>query len=72
MVRAKFKVTSVTPDESGSGRVILHPVYSGSKENETFWKYTPAGYIDLTITNPGAINQFEIDKEYYVDFSLSE
>lgn len=67
--RAKFKVANISHDASGSARIILHPVYTGSKENETFWKYTPAGFIDITITNPDAITVFEIDKEYYVDFT---
>jgi hypothetical protein len=72
MVRAKFIVESVTNNRHGSGSVKLSPVVSGSKENETFWQYTPSGLIELQTTNLDALNQFEVGKEYYVDFTKAE
>lgn len=67
MVRAKFTCTGNT-----NGVVTMQPVFSGSEENKTFWKYTPGGSITLSITNPDAVNQFEVGKEYYVDFTPAE
>ncbi len=72
-VRAKFKCTSVTKQEDWSKQ---HPfqysykfsvVTSGSKENETFWKYTLSGTIDISAIRD---DLFEVGKEYYVDFTL--
>ena len=69
-VRAKFKVESVTPCENDNGtEVVLFPVTTGSEENKDFWKYTPAGSISMTIDNPKAVEKFEPDKEFYVDFT---
>lgn len=63
-VRAKFIVQGKTENV-----VVLYAVTGGSKENEGFWKYTPAGSIKLHIDNPAALEQFEQGKEYYVDFA---
>lgn len=72
MVRAKFIVDSVAKTRYGHSKVNLTPVTSGSKENEQFWTYTPSGSIELQTTNPDAANQFEVGKEYYVDFTPAE
>lgn len=70
MTRAKFVVEAVDKDSfPGSVVVRLHAVYEGSEENKTFWKYTPAGQITLTISNPSASEMFVLGKEIYVDFS---
>lgn len=66
-VRAKF-----TCERNDNGVVTMRPVYQGSEENKTFWSYTPGGQITLSITNPEAIKQFEVGKEYYVDFTPAE
>ncbi|WP_236293118.1 hypothetical protein [Paenibacillus allorhizoplanae] len=42
---------------------------SGSEENKDFWKYTPAGQIQMSVDNEKAQEQFEVGKEYYVDFT---
>ena len=55
--------------EDGVGTVIkLRPVMNGSNENIKFYKYSPSGSIELGTVNEGAAAQFEISKEYYVDF----
>lgn len=66
MVRAKFYVTS-----KENGRIQMSPVVDGSEENKSFYKYTPAGSIDLQIVNDEATKQFEIGKYYYVDFTIA-
>jgi len=69
-VRAKFTVQSIVPEPNTEITVVnLVPVISGSEENLSFWKYTPAGFITLQITNPSAIEQFKVDSEYYIDFT---
>lgn len=63
-VRAKFVVAN-----KQENRVDFQPVCTGSKENEEFWKYTPGGSIYMHIDNESALEQFEVGKEYYVDFT---
>ena len=54
--------------------VIMHPVYSSEPgtENKKFWDATPSGELRLGTVNPSAWEYFELDKEYYVDFSPVE
>ena len=68
-VRAKFKCTQITETEGGLKTVKLMPVSSGSEENKQFFKYTPAGSIDLSTVNPEAAAQFVPGREYFVDFT---
>jgi hypothetical protein len=75
MVRAKFYVVSVkkTKFMDGLGSVVeLTPVINGSDENKEFYKWTPSGRIELGTINEEAAKQFEIGKEYYVDFTPAE
>jgi hypothetical protein len=74
MVRTKFYVSTLTKQKMGQqgeiGAVIkLNPVMSGSDENEKFYRYSPSGSIELGTVNEEAAKQFEIGKEYYVDFN---
>lgn len=71
--RAKFVVEQITKKRGYEGAQIeLVPVMGGSEENKSFWEYTPNGSINLTITNPKAIEVFQLGKEYYVDFTLAD
>lgn len=70
-VRAKFKVETVTHNVSGAV-VSLTPVVSGSKENESFYKYTPGGKVELSTINLEAAKQFIPGKEFYIDFTPAE
>lgn len=83
MVRAKFRVNGIfggTIDGAESKRIEMSPVFASEagregnacEENAIFGKYTPAGNISITIVNPSASEQFEVNKEYYVDFSSVE
>ena len=47
-------------------------VYSGSKENEKFFKYTPGGQVMFNVVKKEAADKFEIGKEYYVDFKPAD
>lgn len=70
-VQAKFWVSSIqhhhqqTPGEV-CATVQLAPVYGD--ENKPWSKYTPQGQISMTITNPAAIEAFELGKKYLIEF----
>ena len=71
MVRAKFNVAEIAKYGNGNGKVVLNAVTGGTKENESFWRYTPSGKIEIWIDNPEAFKAFEFG-EYYVDFTKAE
>ena len=53
----------------------LSPVYANgdpNHENSKFWKASPGGSLVLNCVNPEAVKQFEIGKEYYVDFTPAD
>lgn len=68
-VRAKFRVTNMTEKADGGFAIQLSPVIADNPENAEFFKYTPAGSINLETINADAANQFEVNKDYYVDFT---
>ena len=37
--------------------------------NEEWSKWTPSGELSMSITNPAAIAEFEVGKDYYLDFT---
>ena len=67
--RAKFKCDHVTNFENGKN-VVLQPVTSGSEENESFFKWTPSGEINMSVVNEEV--EFIPGKEYFVDFTPAE
>lgn len=68
VVRAKFKCVQKDAGVDGS-HIGLDVVYSGSPENEQFFKWTPSGNIRIGVVNSAAAEQFVVGKEYYVDFT---
>ncbi|MGO7576604.1 hypothetical protein ACC699_17160 [Rhizobium ruizarguesonis] len=75
-VRAKFFVADIkhseTPGSDPYAMITMMPVfgtYGDGKDNESWSKYTPSGKIEMSITNPGAIDAFEKGKAYFVDFA---
>jgi len=67
-VRCKFKCEFIT-DFGQHKSVTLIPVTSGSKENESFYKWTPSGKIEFNTINVDAANLFTVGGEYYIDIS---
>ena len=59
-------------EQYAGATISLNTVYSGSPENEAFFKMTPGGTIMLATVNPKAAEQFVVGKEYYVDFTLAD
>lgn len=74
MVRAKFKVTSITRQAGWNGNkevqtIKLQPVSGGTEENEKFYAATPGGSIELSVVKEEVGRQFDIGQEFYVDFT---
>lgn len=69
-VRAKFKCTEKTPD----GKISMETVYDPDpqSENGLFFKWTPYGQLSMGTVNENALAQFEVGKEYYLDFTKTE
>lgn len=51
--------------------IKMSPVWQAAPndENSKFWDATPVGKLELGMINPEAHKQFELGKEYYVDFT---
>lgn len=82
-VRAKFFVAGLRDcsyDDQPAKEVKLYGVFThqderegnACEENHVFGKWTPAADIRMIIVNPGAFEQFELHKEFYVDFTEAE
>ncbi|WP_065091626.1 hypothetical protein [Rhizobium leucaenae] len=78
-VRAKFFVSDVrhseVPGTDPYAVITMMPVfgtYGDGKDNESWSKYTPSGKIEMSITNPAAIDRLEKGKAYFVDFTPAE
>lgn len=67
-IRAKFRCLSVEPNADGA-TIKFSAVTGGSAENESFFKYTPAGDIRLAIVSPETAGKFAPGKSYFVDFT---
>lgn len=67
-VRAKFRC-NYKQTQPGSNYIAFSPVYTGSEENTAFFKATPGGEIRLFTVNDEAAALFDLESEYYVDFS---
>jgi hypothetical protein len=74
-ITAKLSAQSVTIEASTPNnyeRVKLTAVTADSPVNKTWSKYTPAGSLELQITNPGAQGFIQAGKEYIVSIRLAE
>lgn len=84
MVRAKFQLIKTTQHmysvKNAEGQYVQTPltsmafqvVHGNTPENEKFFASTPSGTIELGVLNPEAAQQFELGKEYYIDFTPAE
>lgn len=73
-VRAKFQCTEKKHSHQGGDsiycEITLIPVWTGEDGANASWsKATPNGRLTMGITNPGAIDQFELGKFYFLDFT---
>ncbi len=67
-VRAKFTCESINILKDHAD-IKFQPVTEGSKENEDFYKWTPAGSIHLAVVSKDIAKGFDTDTEYYIDFT---
>jgi hypothetical protein len=70
-VRAKMKVASITEQHWTKGKVVkLQAEYDATiPEDQRFAQATPSGSMEMHIDNPAALAQFELGKDYYLDFT---
>ncbi len=73
-VRAKFICNLIEESPSFYQKSVqLTAVTSGSDENKSFAKYTPAGNINLTISDDTQAAEFFVkDQEDFIDFTKAE
>jgi hypothetical protein len=65
-VRAKFYVAEIGKTTYG-GKVVLRAVSRG-EDNKQWANATPSGEITLSIRNELALEVFDVNDEFYVDF----
>jgi hypothetical protein len=74
------KAADGKPDYQSATKVELRslkfqPVYANNDpnhENSKFWDASPSGSLTLGTINPEAWSQFELGKEYYLDFTPAD
>ena len=75
-VRAKFQCQSIQHLYTGQpgqvAQIKLHAVWGDGKGNESWSKATPSGELTMMITNSDAIDQFELGKSYFIDFTPAD
>jgi hypothetical protein len=52
--------------------IEMSPVYANNDpghENSKFWDASPGGKFELNCVNKAAVEQLELDKEYYIDIT---
>lgn len=71
-IRAKFTVCSITQHywNKDARTIKLQPMYDTSiPEDQRFEKATPSGSLEMTVTNPAALDQLALGETFYVDFT---
>lgn len=69
MIRAKFQVTDITEHHYPGKTVRLEAIHDPhTPEDKQFVKATPAGNMQILVTNPKALEQLQIGKFFYLDF----
>ena len=71
-VKAKFKCDSMTPIDGDQTQLKMSAVVSGSEENKSFSRWTPAANLEMCISNETAAKTFfEPGLEYYLTFEVA-
>lgn len=69
MARCKFKCRSKTDFDEGFSNIHMEVVRDGSKENQTFFKVEPSGYLDLQYVGAEVASEIQVGKEYFIDIT---
>ena len=71
-VTAKFECKEVLPGVD-TQTVRFSAVTSSNQGNEDFARYTPAGNLEIWISNNAkAATFFKVGRQYYLDFTAAE
>jgi hypothetical protein len=68
MVRAKFRLVSMTKDLNSEGGGVKFQAVHGN-DNRTWSKWTPSGELTMYVSNPAAFEQLKLGDYYFLDFS---
>ena len=68
--RLKFECVFIDRQQ-GSTNVSFEAVIDGSPENKSFWKYTPAGSLNFSVTDEVDI-PFREGANYYLDIKFAQ
>jgi hypothetical protein len=74
-VRAKFRVDTITEScwNKNARTIKMSAVYDdGIEENKRFFDATPSGTLEMLVNNPSTIEQLELGKTFYIDFTPAE
>lgn len=70
MPTMRCKVTCTAKERIGeTDRLTFQPVTCGSPENSEFFRWTPAGQIDLWVVNPSVGERINVGTEFFLDFT---
>lgn len=69
LVRAKFKVESVTKVVYGESIKMNAVCYDDNDENKSFSQATPTGSYEMFVNNEKLFGVFQPGQEYYLDFT---
>ncbi|KAA0686021.1 hypothetical protein DTW90_34615 [Neorhizobium sp. P12A] len=77
VVRAKFRVMNIDAAQNADPNNVfvtirMIPVWEHDGVNKAWSKATPSGELKISITNPAAIDKFDLGKEYFLDFTPAE
>lgn len=79
MTRCLFTVNDVLLRQDAEGKITsqvvkLNPSYVSNPDNpnHAFWKATPTGNLEMTITNPEVFDFFVPGRSYFLDFTAVE
>ncbi len=67
----KFSATQESIKFSAIGKSGSYPS-DGADEDNTYARFTPMAHLNLTITNPDLVGQFQLGDKMYVDFTPIE
>lgn len=84
-VRCKMKLQTITRQrmatwdakteqnvERETNTLAFNVVTTGSEEDKAFWAATPAGRLELSIVNPEAVKDLDLNKNYYITITPAD
>ena len=69
--RCKFKCEEKTEQVNGY-KICFKPVTHGSPENESFFKWTPYGSMEIGLISAYTADMFNVGEDYYFDISSAK